>query len=101
MFLSERCTSSSFHFGVWSIVSWPFECRFFIILCLRRLQNGCHSNEQLEMDVEKSEAEPASTKKDVSDLPKAEEIDYDEKTKDGEVAVKIICLGDSAVGKSK
>jgi hypothetical protein len=53
------------------------------------------------MDVEKSEAEPASTKKDVSDLPKAEEIDYDEKTKDGEVAVKIICLGDSAVGKSK
>ncbi|CAG0884102.1 unnamed protein product [Darwinula stevensoni] len=29
------------------------------------------------------------------------ELDYDEKTKAGELAVKVICLGDSAVGKSK
>ena len=28
-------------------------------------------------------------------------IDYDSKTKRGEHAVKVICLGDSAVGKSK
>ena len=28
-------------------------------------------------------------------------LDYDEKTKNGELAVKVICLGDSAVGKSK
>lgn len=28
-------------------------------------------------------------------------IDYDIKTKRGELAVKVICLGDSAVGKSK
>ncbi|CAG0917030.1 unnamed protein product [Notodromas monacha] len=36
-----------------------------------------------------------------AELSKAEEIDYDTETKDGEIAVKIICLGDSAVGKSK
>jgi GTPase SAR1 family protein len=29
------------------------------------------------------------------------ELDYDAETSVGEVAVKIICLGDSAVGKSK
>ncbi|KAK4303842.1 hypothetical protein Pmani_017879 [Petrolisthes manimaculis] len=28
-------------------------------------------------------------------------LDYDEKTSKGELAVKVICLGDSAVGKSK
>lgn len=28
-------------------------------------------------------------------------LDYDQKTKKGELAVKVICLGDSAVGKSK
>ena len=27
--------------------------------------------------------------------------DYDQKTEDNELKVKIICLGDSAVGKSK
>lgn len=29
------------------------------------------------------------------------EIDYDDKERKGDLAVKIICLGDSAVGKSK
>ena len=29
------------------------------------------------------------------------ELDYDKKTSKGEIAVKVICLGDSAVGKSK
>ena len=29
------------------------------------------------------------------------EIDYDIQTSKGEIAVKVICLGDSAVGKSK
>ena len=29
------------------------------------------------------------------------EIDYDKKTEKGEICVKVICLGDSAVGKSK
>ena len=29
------------------------------------------------------------------------EIDYDKQTSKGEIAVKVICLGDSAVGKSK
>ncbi len=29
------------------------------------------------------------------------ELDYDEKTTKGEICVKIICLGDSAVGKSR
>ena len=29
------------------------------------------------------------------------EIDYDQATSKGEIAVKVICLGDSAVGKSK
>ena len=29
------------------------------------------------------------------------ELNYDESTSKGEVAVKVICLGDSAVGKSK
>ena len=53
------------------------------------------------MATKESDTGVASPMKDVSNLPKAEEIDYDEKTKDGEVAVKIICLGDSAVGKSK
>ena len=28
-------------------------------------------------------------------------IDYEKKTKQGEIALKVICLGDSAVGKSK
>lgn len=28
-------------------------------------------------------------------------LDYDKETVEGEIAVKIICLGDSAVGKSK
>lgn len=28
-------------------------------------------------------------------------LDYDKKTSRGELAVKVICLGDSAVGKSK
>lgn len=31
----------------------------------------------------------------------AEQIDYDKPTKSGQNAVKVICLGDSAVGKSK
>lgn len=29
------------------------------------------------------------------------ELDYDKNTSKGEFAVKVICLGDSAVGKSK
>jgi len=29
------------------------------------------------------------------------ELDYDQETSQGEVTVKVICLGDSAVGKSK
>jgi len=29
------------------------------------------------------------------------ELDYDQSTSKGELCVKIICLGDSAVGKSK
>lgn len=29
------------------------------------------------------------------------EIDYDDKGREGDLAVKVICLGDSAVGKSK
>jgi hypothetical protein len=29
------------------------------------------------------------------------EIDYDDKARKGDLAVKVICLGDSAVGKSK
>ena len=29
------------------------------------------------------------------------ELNYDEETSKGEKAVKVICLGDSAVGKSK
>ena len=29
------------------------------------------------------------------------ELDYDKKTSKGEICVKVICLGDSAVGKSK
>ena len=29
------------------------------------------------------------------------ELDYDESTSKGEIAVKVICLGYSAVGKSK
>ena len=29
------------------------------------------------------------------------ELDYDKKTEKGEICVKVICLGDSAVGKSK
>ena len=29
------------------------------------------------------------------------ELDYDQATSKGEIAVKVICLGDSAVGKSK
>ena len=29
------------------------------------------------------------------------ELDYDKKTGKGEICVKVICLGDSAVGKSK
>ena len=29
------------------------------------------------------------------------EIDYDDKEREGDLAVKVICLGDSAVGKSK
>ena len=29
------------------------------------------------------------------------ELDYDQQTKKGETCVKVICLGDSAVGKSK
>jgi hypothetical protein len=29
------------------------------------------------------------------------EIDYDDKERKGDLAVKVICLGDSAVGKSK
>lgn len=29
------------------------------------------------------------------------ELDYDKQTSKGEIAVKVICLGDSAVGKSK
>lgn len=29
------------------------------------------------------------------------ELDYDQKTTKGEICVKVICLGDSAVGKSK
>ena len=28
-------------------------------------------------------------------------IDYDKQTEKGEICVKVICLGDSAVGKSK
>jgi hypothetical protein len=31
----------------------------------------------------------------------AAEIDYDDKERKGDLAVKVICLGDSAVGKSK
>lgn len=29
------------------------------------------------------------------------ELDYDKVTEKGEICVKVICLGDSAVGKSK
>lgn len=29
------------------------------------------------------------------------ELDYDQVTSKGEITVKVICLGDSAVGKSK
>ena len=29
------------------------------------------------------------------------ELDYDKTTEKGEICVKVICLGDSAVGKSK
>ena len=29
------------------------------------------------------------------------QLDYDKQTGKGELAVKVICLGDSAVGKSK
>jgi hypothetical protein len=29
------------------------------------------------------------------------ELDYDKQTSKGEICVKVICLGDSAVGKSK
>ena len=29
------------------------------------------------------------------------ELDYDKQTEKGEICVKVICLGDSAVGKSK
>ena len=29
------------------------------------------------------------------------ELDYDKETAKGEICVKVICLGDSAVGKSK
>ncbi len=35
------------------------------------------------------------------DQGEAVELDYDKETTKGEICVKIICLGDSAVGKSK
>ena len=37
----------------------------------------------------------------VDDLGEKTKLDYDQKTRKGELAVKVICLGDSAVGKSK
>ena len=44
-----------------------------------------------------SENEKSSTDAQGEDI----ELDYDKKTSKGEIAVKVICLGDSAVGKSK
>jgi len=37
----------------------------------------------------------------VDKLGESTKLDYDKVTKKGELAVKVICLGDSAVGKSK
>lgn len=37
----------------------------------------------------------------IDDQGETTKLDYDRKTKKGELAVKVICLGDSAVGKSK
>lgn len=37
----------------------------------------------------------------IDDQGEKTKLDYDKKTEKGELAVKVICLGDSAVGKSK
>ena len=41
------------------------------------------------------------TTKETDDEGEKIELNYDESTSKGESAVKVICLGDSAVGKSK
>lgn len=42
-----------------------------------------------------------SSEVDKDDQGESTKLDYDIKTRKGELAVKVICLGDSAVGKSK
>ena len=46
---------------------------------------------------EKAKAKPTTTDAEGENI----ELDYDKKTGKGEICVKVICLGDSAVGKSK
>ena len=48
---------------------------------------------------EKAKAKPATRATDAEG--ENIELDYDKKTGKGEICVKVICLGDSAVGKSK
>ena len=49
-----------------------------------------------------SEGSKESKSDDVTDAQGEKvELDYDAKTAKGEICVKVICLGDSAVGKSK
>jgi hypothetical protein len=46
-------------------------------------------------------ADKDKNKEDIDAQGEKIELDYDKQTSKGEVAVKVICLGDSAVGKSK
>ena len=52
-----------------------------------------------DSDDEKAKAKPATRATDAEG--ENIELDYDKKTGMGEICVKVICLGDSAVGKSK
>lgn len=48
-----------------------------------------------------SEEKSAISTQDTDAQGEKVELDYDKKTAQGEICVKVICLGDSAVGKSK
>ena len=50
---------------------------------------------------ENSSKKKEITKDGIDELGEKVELDYDKKTSKGEICVKVICLGDSAVGKSK
>ena len=53
-----------------------------------------------DSDDEKAKAKPTATRATDAEGENIE-LDYDKKTGKGEICVKVICLGDSAVGKSK